>query len=47
MFNSGLTELKEEIEDMREQKKETENPNGIVDIVEKILQFNRQHSDKD
>ena len=42
MLNSGLTELKEEIEDMREQEKETENPNGIVDIVEKILEFNRE-----
>ena len=47
MFNSGLTELEEEIEDMTEQEKETENPNGTVDIVEKILEFNRQHSDKD
>ena len=27
---------------MSEQEKETENPNGIVDTVEKILEFNRQ-----
>ena len=27
---------------MSEQEKETENPNGIIDIVEKILEFNRQ-----
>ena len=27
---------------MSEQEKETENPNGIIDIVEKILECNRQ-----
>ena len=27
---------------MSEEEKETENPNEIVDIVEKILEFNRQ-----
>ena len=42
LINSGLRDLKEEIEDMSEQEKETENPNGIVDTVEKILEFNRQ-----
>ena len=44
MINSGLKDLKEEIEDMSEQEKETENPNEIVNIVEKILEFNRQQS---
>ena len=42
LINSGLRDLKEEIEDMSVQEKETENPNGIVDTVEKILEFNRQ-----
>ena len=39
--NSGLRDLKEEIEDMSEQEKETENPNEIVEIVEYIFDFNR------
>ena len=47
MINSGLRDLKEETEDMSEQEKETENPNEIVDIVEMILEFNRQDSNKD
>ena len=42
MINSGLRDLKKEIEDMSEQEKETEDPNGIVDIVEMTLEFNRQ-----
>ena len=42
LINSGLRDLKEEIEDMSEEEKETKNPNEIVDIVEKILEFNRQ-----
>ena len=42
MINSGLGDLKEEIEDMSEQEKETENPNEIVNLVENILEFNRQ-----
>ena len=42
LTDSGLTDLKEETEDMSESKKETKNPNEIVDIVEKILEFNRQ-----
>ena len=44
MINGGLRDLKIEIEDMSEQEKETENPNEIVNIVEKILEFNRQQS---
>ena len=43
LINSGLRDLKEEIEDIREQEKETANPNEIVDIVEKILEFDKQH----
>ena len=42
MINSGLRDLKEKIEDMSEQEKETENPNEIVNFVEKIIEFNRQ-----
>ena len=42
MINSGLRDLKEEIEDMSEEEKETKNPNEIVDIVENILEFNGQ-----
>ena len=42
LINSGLRDLKKEIEDMSEQEKETEDPNGIVDIVEMTLEFNRQ-----
>ena len=46
-INTGLRGLKKEIEDMSEQEKETENPNEIIDIVEMILEFNRQDSNKD
>ena len=42
LINSGLGDLKEEIEDMSEQEKETKNPNEIVNLVENILEFNRQ-----
>ena len=43
LINSGLRDLKEEIEDMGEQEKQTENPDEIANIVKMILQFNRQH----
>ena len=39
LINSGLRDLKEEIEDMSEQEKEIENPNEIVNLVENILKF--------
>ena len=42
MINSELRDLKEEIEGMNEKEKETKNPNKIMDIVENILEFNRQ-----
>ena len=42
MINSALRDLKEETEDMSEQEKEIKNPNEIIDIVEKILEFNIQ-----
>ena len=42
LIESGLRDLKKEVEDMGEQEKETENPNKIVDIVKNIFEFNRQ-----
>ena len=46
LINSGLRDLKEEIEDMSEQKKETKAPNEIVDIADIILEFNRQQQEQ-
>ena len=40
MIKSGLNELKRETENMSEEEKEIEKPNEIIDIVEKILEFN-------
>ena len=40
MNKSGLNELKREAENMSEEEKEIEKPNEIIDIVEKILEFN-------
>ena len=37
---SGLSDLKNELENMSEEEKEIEKPNEIVHIVEKILDFN-------
>ena len=42
MINNGLRDLKKEIEYKSEPEKEIENPRGIVDIVETILEFNRR-----
>ena len=43
LINSGLGDLKEEIEDMSEQEKDrNSNLNEIVNLVESILEFNRQ-----
>ena len=42
LINSGLRDLKKEIENMSEEEKETKNPNGIIDVVENILEINRQ-----
>ena len=38
-----VDDLKNEIEDMSEEVKETEKQNEIVDIVEVILEFNKQN----
>ena len=42
IIKSGLSDFKNEIENMTEKEKETEKPYKIVDIVENILEFNRQ-----
>ena len=43
VIKSGLNDLKNEIEGMGEEEKEIEKPNEIIDIVEKILEFNKQN----
>ena len=40
VIKSGLSDVKNEIENMGKKEKEIEKPNEIVDIVEKILEFN-------
>ena len=42
LINSGLTDLKKEIESMSEEEKRIEGVNKILNIVEEILEFNRQ-----
>ena len=42
MINSRLKDLKEEYTNMSEEEKEIEKPNDIANIVEDILEFNRQ-----
>ena len=46
-INSGLRDLKEEIEDTSDQEEETESPNEVVNIVEIIFEFNRQQQGQD
>ena len=41
-IKSSLSSLKNEIEKMSENEIKIKKPNEIVDIVEKILEFNRQ-----
>ena len=43
VINSGLKDLKEEMKKMSEKVKEIEDPELIVEIVEKILKFNEQN----
>ena len=43
VINNGLKDLKEEIKKMSEKEKEIEDPELIVEIVEKILKFNEQN----
>ena len=42
VINSGLKDLKKEIEEMSKEKRENKKPNKIVEIVEEILNFNKQ-----
>ena len=42
VIKSGLTDLKNETENMSEEEKEIKKPNEIVNIVEEILEFNKQ-----
>ena len=43
VINSGLKDLKEEIEKMSEEEKKIEDPELVVEIVEEILKFNEQN----
>ena len=43
LINSGLKDLKEEINKMSEQERKIEKPDKIVEIVEKIFKFNEQN----
>ena len=43
MVKSGLSGLKTEIEKISDDEIGIEKPDKIVDIVEKILEFNRQN----
>ena len=43
VIKSGLSDLKNVIEDMGEKEKEIEKPNEVIDVVEKILEFNKQN----
>ena len=42
----GLSDFKNEIKNMSEKDKETEKPNEMRDIVEKILEFNKQNQER-
>ena len=44
-IKSGLSDLKNEIERISEDEIKIKIPYGIVDIVEKILEFNRQNQE--
>ena len=45
IIKSGLSDLKNKIERMSEDEIEIEKPYEIVDIVENILEFNRQNQE--
>ena len=42
MIKSGLIDLKKEVEGMNKQEKENDDPDVKINIVKKILEFNRQ-----
>ena len=43
IIESGLSDLKNKIENMREEEKEIEKPSQIIDVAEKTLKFNKQN----
>ena len=45
IIKSGLKDLKKDIEQMGDDVNEIEKPDEIVDIVEKILEYNRQNQE--
>ena len=45
LIKTRLSDLKDDIESMFENEIEIERPNKIVDIVEKILDFNIQNQE--
>ena len=46
VIKSGLIDLKDEIKKMSEDEKETEKPDKILEIVEKILIFNKENREQ-
>ena len=44
-INSGLQDLKEEIEEMSEEERKIEKPDKTVKIIEDILKFNKQNQE--
>ena len=46
MIKSGLSDSKDEIEKMSEDEMEIKKPYKIANIVEKILEFNRQNQER-
>ena len=45
VIKSGLSDLKNEIKKMSKNEIKIEKPHKIVDIIEKILQFNRKNQE--
>ena len=43
IINSGLEDLKEEIKNMSKKEIKIKNPDKVVEIVEMILNFNKQN----
>ena len=46
LINNGLKDFFKKIEDMSEEEKVIENPNEIINLVENILEFNRQQQEQ-
>ena len=45
MINSGIEDLKKEIEEMSEEEKENEKLDKIVEVVREIIKFNKQNQE--